>query len=105
MKTENDTQDSNLPRFIQEFPKVAPEILEAWLDSYPEIPPEDYEGIIPEFGYSVSTAALPGDNPSKVFEGYFEVGKYFDIAEAEGAAQTLYFQNRTPLIEFQETSE
>ena len=99
------TKDKNLPRFVQEFPKVSPEILEAWLDSFPEIPAEEVEFIIPEFFYLLTTPALPGDNPAKVFGKSFEVGSFKTSAEAEGAMQILYFQNREAILTLAEASE
>ncbi len=102
---ETETKDSNLPRFIQEFPKVAPEILESWLDSFPEIPAEEVETIIPEFFFELKTPALPGDNPVEVSNGVFTVGEFFDIEEAYGAAQKLYFEGRAATLELCEASE
>ena len=88
-------KDKNLPRFIQEFPNVAPEILEAWLSNFPE----NYESI-PKLFYLVTSPAIPGDNPDKISKGLFELGRFANIEEAEIAVQTLYFQNREPIVEF-----
>ena len=90
----------------EKFSKVPAEILAAWFTrNFSDIEPEEYAQIEPEFFYTVSTPALPGDNPLEISKGRFAVGDFWEIGEAEGAAQTLYFQNREARITLCEASE
>ncbi len=97
-----------LPKeFCAKFPKVPPETLELWYARYFESEEgfPTFEEITPEFFFELKTPALPGDNPIEVSNGVFTVGEFFDIEEAYGAAQKLYFEGRKATLELCEVSE